>query len=390
MECRKCNYPLEPGSKFCNRCGTKVENQNNSCAYCGHQMALDDKFCEKCGRPKRREGAKAYHQRLAEGTNMAHPQGRAYPPNKSSQMEFMYQEDWEEEELEEDDRKPMLWLYILLTLIPLAMIMITLIILKPWGSSGSKQAKPEASLSQETKDIAIKGKVDHHLDENNVFEVEGRIFQNAQNRFVLQWKDKMTIVGKDDTEQLVSATDRDSAYIDEKDMETSYLHRLAKEDVLKVTGKWYFKDKELYVLPSKILNKEGTPMAEVVLKETTTKKDAKKEDKTDKEDKKEENKVKEGYILSASEERILTENDLSGLSARELNYAKNEIYARHGRKFKSKELREYFESQPWYKPTIEPEQFNDGYLSDVEKRNSEILKEAEYRLEPNGYPLDQN
>lgn len=386
MECRKCHYSLEPGSKFCNRCGTKVENVSSLCAYCGHQMSLEDKFCKQCGRPKQRERAKAYHHKVSQATNLRSSQRKDNHLHQSSQIEFRQRADEGVKVSKEDRRKPRLWLYILLTLIPLAMMIAILIILKPWESLRSQQAKQEIGLSKEDSHLNKEGKVDYYLDENNIFEVEGRIFQNAQNRFVIQWKPKMTIQGKDETNQVISATDTDSAYIDDKEIETSYLHRLGKEDNLKVTGKWYFKEKQLYLLPTKILDKKGTPMDEIILKESHTPKDTTK----DKDKSEEEKEVKEDYILSASKERLLVESDLTGLSAKELNYAKNEIYARHGRKFKSKELREYFESQSWYKPSIEPEQFNDGYLSEVEKINTEILKEAEYRLEPNGYPLDQN
>ena len=49
------------------------------------------------------------------------------------------------------------------------------------------------------------------------------------------------------------------------------------------------------------------------------------------------------YIIPDSNSRYLTESDISGLSLQQLNYAKNEIYARRGRKFDSVELQEYLE-----------------------------------------------
>ncbi|MGN1023298.1 MAG: YARHG domain-containing protein, partial [Lachnospiraceae bacterium] len=47
------------------------------------------------------------------------------------------------------------------------------------------------------------------------------------------------------------------------------------------------------------------------------------------------------YIIPDSDSRLLTEDDVKDLTLQEINYAKNEIYARHGRKFKSKELQNY-------------------------------------------------
>lgn len=61
------------------------------------------------------------------------------------------------------------------------------------------------------------------------------------------------------------------------------------------------------------------------------------------------------YIFPNSDTEYLTKSDLSGMSKSEINLAKNELYARHGRKFKSKELQEYFESKDWYVPKYSPE-----------------------------------
>ena len=38
--------------------------------------------------------------------------------------------------------------------------------------------------------------------------------------------------------------------------------------------------------------------------------------------------------------------------------ARNEIYARHGRKFNDSELQAYFNSKSWYKGTVNPEDFS--------------------------------
>ena len=64
------------------------------------------------------------------------------------------------------------------------------------------------------------------------------------------------------------------------------------------------------------------------------------------------------YIFPNSDTEYLTKSDLSGMSKSEINLAKNELYARHGRKFKSKELQEYFESKDWYVPKYSPKQLS--------------------------------
>lgn len=96
------------------------------------------------------------------------------------------------------------------------------------------------------------------------------------------------------------------------------------------------------------------------------------------------------YILPDSNSRYLTESDIQYLSIREINYAKNEIYARHGRRFQSQELQNYFNSKSWYRGTIEPSDFQQSVLNDYEKKNAELLSKREFSMESGGYKLDVN
>lgn len=96
------------------------------------------------------------------------------------------------------------------------------------------------------------------------------------------------------------------------------------------------------------------------------------------------------YIIPDSNSRYLTESDIQNLSIRELNYAKNEIYARHGRKFQSHELQNYFNSKSWYIGIIEPSDFQQSVLNDYEKKNAELLSKREFSMESGGYKLDVN
>ncbi len=87
--------------------------------------------------------------------------------------------------------------------------------------------------------------------------------------------------------------------------------------------------------------------------------------------------IRSEYILYESDVRYLTEQDLVGLSKDQLRYARNEIYARHGRKFKDAELQAYFDSKSWYTGTIEPDGFSESLLNEYEKANTAFIKEAE-------------
>ena len=80
--------------------------------------------------------------------------------------------------------------------------------------------------------------------------------------------------------------------------------------------------------------------------------------------------MREPYILiENSSTDYLTDSDIDWMTPTQLRYAKNEIYARHGRKFKDKELQEWFDSQEWYDGYIEPEDFDESVFSEIEKEN---------------------
>ena len=75
------------------------------------------------------------------------------------------------------------------------------------------------------------------------------------------------------------------------------------------------------------------------------------------------------YILPQSSERLLTDSDVDGMSYEELQMAINEIYARHGRKFSSQSVQNYFDGQSWYQGTVEPDDFSDSVFSQIEGQN---------------------
>ena len=70
------------------------------------------------------------------------------------------------------------------------------------------------------------------------------------------------------------------------------------------------------------------------------------------------------YILPDSDSRYLTE-------------ARNEIYARHGRRFVDAGLQRYFDSCSWYSGTIDPADFSDSVFNEYERANSRLIVEYE-------------
>lgn len=81
----------------------------------------------------------------------------------------------------------------------------------------------------------------------------------------------------------------------------------------------------------------------------------------------------EEYILPNSSTEYLTENDLVGLDADQVQMAINEIYARHHRKFVLQDVQEYFNSKSWYEGTVEPEDFDINVMNKYEGANIDLM-----------------
>lgn len=88
------------------------------------------------------------------------------------------------------------------------------------------------------------------------------------------------------------------------------------------------------------------------------------------------------YILKESNTAYVSYETLRALSDWELCLARNELYARHGRKFQDPDLRRYFESQSWYKGTIEPADFDEDVFNEYEQENLKRILEVERSRHP--------
>lgn len=73
----------------------------------------------------------------------------------------------------------------------------------------------------------------------------------------------------------------------------------------------------------------------------------------------------------------LTLAQVEVLSRRDLRLLRNTIYARHGRPFKSEILQVYFADKAWYHERAD---YSDAMLTDVDKRNIQLVQSMEDRL----------
>ena len=100
-----------------------------------------------------------------------------------------------------------------------------------------------------------------------------------------------------------------------------------------------------------------------------------------------------GYLLPDSSYEYITADRVAGWPSQALCYARNEIYARAGKTFQSRELQEYFDSQYWYHGIYSPDEFLDSMLNVYETANVATLLsiekgQGEYILDQPGYSFD--
>jgi hypothetical protein len=80
-------------------------------------------------------------------------------------------------------------------------------------------------------------------------------------------------------------------------------------------------------------------------------------------------------------QRLLTVADVENEMNEDLQFMRNEIFARHGFCFNKKDLRQQFEMKDWYVPnTVDIK----GFLTDIEKKNIALIKRYEKYAEEYG------
>lgn len=82
------------------------------------------------------------------------------------------------------------------------------------------------------------------------------------------------------------------------------------------------------------------------------------------------------YLLESGT-RFYTEAELSGFSKDLIRLFKNEIYARHGYRFETKDLYNIFLHFTWYYPDFSPANFKESVFNQYEKENLKLLVKLE-------------
>ena len=92
----------------------------------------------------------------------------------------------------------------------------------------------------------------------------------------------------------------------------------------------------------------------------------------------------ENYLLPSSTKE-LTLDDITGMSAKDLRLAINEMYARHGYYFGPGANQRYFDEKSWYNPDMSIKSPNDivENFTEIENKNLSFLATQERRLKNN-------
>lgn len=83
------------------------------------------------------------------------------------------------------------------------------------------------------------------------------------------------------------------------------------------------------------------------------------------------------YLIPGSDSRYITEDDLKNLTWEQCCLARNEIFARHGRMFLTKEIADYFSGKSWYRGTIPAASFSETVLNEYERANVNTISQYE-------------
>ena len=374
MRCPKCNAPLEEDSQFCSECGAKIERQmeiphEKYCTNCGAKISEDAVFCPECGENQDEVWQKDGMPK--ENMQWGNAQ-RAVPKEPSG----VYKKKGGG--------------------LPIILIIVVIVILAIGGIgyviyhsfvAPAKDVTPDWKVEESGDDSGDIDMEDVDIDavEDSYCTLEGTLTKDSAGEYVLEWEDGLNIYALDGDDEEVLVQGETEAYIDDTHLKAGLLDSVEEDAEIKVSGDLSVKDENVYIEADAAVNEDGS---EITKKSSN---DNKKSSEQNSQSQKSTGNSgsNSDYILPQSSSQVLTNSDISGLSLQQLNYAKNEIYARHGRKFDSPELQNYFNSKSWYHGTVNPSDFNNSMLSDVEKKNAEFLSNAEKAMDPNGYQLDK-
>ena len=357
---------------------TQQERNTNMryCQYCGMPMEDDDLFCTRCGKAAKgiqketqdRESSRGTGRGPAEGkavrmgyvsavSGAGKPAGKEDPGRQgnssgsSNTSDYEVYDEYDEYEEEEMGRKRMILIISCLAIVVVVGVLVGLLLTNS-GRRGSDPAQ-QAAVSED-------GSVDPEV--NIASDQENKTAEADDSKDAAVW-DGQTGEGTEDN------AENDSQKSSEN--ESSHQDREPDEEADRENEEKTAREEDQEESPD---NREPAVVKTEQNEETAE--GIEELEKKDQEDQENKEALDSSYILADSNSRLYSREELERMDNYTLQMAINEIYARHGRKFKTDSIREYFEGKSWYTGTIEPEAFdgNEGnYFNDYESANRELM-----------------
>lgn len=362
MKCIKCGADIKDGAKFCPVCGAKQEMQTEEkrfCKSCGAPLKPGAAFCTACGAKVTAETQQKPEEKTA-GQPSVPAAPKAAPQQPAQQQPAPKKKGY----------LPVIIVVAVLLCIGIAAAVLKFTVFSTPADAKMAEETPDTAVQEDTE--AIKEVDSEQIDSSDAdliadgaVSLQGTVKISTDNRLFLDWGEPKSILLKEGDDEFVRLNEVSSAYLQNAGVDGDLWSELPLKQEVLITGKLKLDGSQLILKAEKMTDPNGNAIVTEV------------------------EEAKSEEILPESDSRLLTQQDVAGLSLQQINYAKNEIYARHGRKFASKELQDYFNAQSWYHGTVDAADFKESVLSDVEKKNAEFLAEVEFSIAPNGYQLDQ-
>lgn len=368
MKCIKCGADIKDGAKFCPVCGAKQEMQTEEkrfCKSCGAPLKPGAAFCTACGAKVTAETQQKPEEKTAE-----QPSAPAAPMAAHAETTAPQQTAPQQPTHKKKGYLPVIIVVAVLLCIGIVAAVLKFTVFSTPADAKMAEETPDTAVQEDTE--AIKEVDSEQIDSSDAdliadgaVSLQGTVKISTDNRLFLDWGESKSILLKEEDDEFVRLNEVSSAYLQNAGVDGDLWSELPLKQEVLITGKLKLDGSQLILKAEKMTDPNGNAIVTEV------------------------EEAKSEEILPESDSRLLTQQDVAGLSLQQINYAKNEIYARHGRKFASKELQDYFNAQSWYHGTVDAADFKESVLSDVEKKNAEFLAEVEFSIAPNGYQLDQ-
>lgn len=415
MKCAKCGTEIQGSSRFCPNCGSRIQNV---CPTCGHEISEGMKFCSSCGKeldnaiPKENMSTNASTRvntinKQNSGVNRQASMSNVTACECKNESLFMHEIEWLCNS-DQETKAVIGWIgkdYLKKWFLPFLKQGEQVVSL--WHIQNSplfsgRLHREFVALTSERvicfeKHQYMKSKIrycslgaiqtiDAETKKNNA---HGILIGERLNVVCNNGKISMRTVGAGKALQLKQA-------IEQLTMQRDSLGDMPVLPYTEITiekGKRSKVDIVLIILSVLLLfflgvhllapSKSNTTVAPQITSSeemTTTAQEEMSEVETNvNQNSTETQTVKEenAYLLPDVATRYLTEADLAHLSKEQLRLARNEVFARHGRKFETEDLNAYFSAQSWYNGTLTAEQFDDSVLNEYEKANLDLIKQVE-------------